>query len=210
MHEWIDISQTLSTTIAHWPGDEPFQFDIPITKEQTGSVNIGKLTMSPHTGTHLDAPFHFDQNGKTIEALDVNRSIGKARVIDLTGVDRITVEDLRPLHLANSTRVLIKTRGNINEKKFPDNYPVIDEKVAPYLRACGVQLIGTESPSVDDVDSKQLRAHHALHANDIYIVENIVLTHVPPGMYDFIALPLKIEGADGSPVRAVVRKRADE
>lgn len=207
MSEWIDISQTLSNTIAHWPGDEPFSFQIGITKEQTGSVNIGNMSTSSHTGTHVDAPFHFDKDGKTIEELDVNLYVGEAKVIDLTDEDTITVEALKKYDLTGVKRVLIKTRKVINQEQFPEEYMVVDEAVGAYLRTCGVQLLGTESPSVDSVNSKELLAHHALHENGIFILENIVLTDVEPGMYDLIALPLKIEGADGSPVRAVIRKR---
>ncbi len=208
MSKWMDISQTLSPRIAHWPGDTPFQFNIPITKEQTGSVNIGKLTMSPHTGTHVDAPFHFDHDGETIDVMDVNIYIGEAKVIDLTGVDRITVEQLKGYNLDGVERVLMKSRIEVDEEQFPANYMIVDEEVPPYLHACGVRLIGVDVPSVDPVDSKQLLAHHALHANGIFILENIVLTDVVPGMYDLIALPLKVKGADGSPVRAVIRKKA--
>lgn len=207
MNKWMDISQTLSNNIAHWPGDAPFTFNIGITKEQTGSVNIGNISTSSHTGTHVDAPFHFDEDGQTIEELDVNIYIGEAKVIDVTDEDTITVEALKQFDLVGIKRLLIKTRKKMNEEQFPEEYMVVDEAVGAYLRTCGVQLLGTESPSVDSVNSKELLAHHALYDNGIYILENIVLTDVEPGMYDLIALPLKIQGADGSPVRAVIRKR---
>lgn len=207
MNKWMDISQTLSNNIAHWPGDAPFSFNIGITKEQTGSVNIGNISTSSHTGTHVDAPFHFDEDGQTIEELDVNIYIGEAKVIDVTDEDTITVEALKQFDLVGIKRLLIKTRKKMNEEQFPEEYMVVDEAVGAYLRTCGVQLLGTESPSVDSVNSKELLAHHALYDNGIYILENIVLTDVEPGMYDLIALPLKIQGADGSPVRAVIRKR---
>lgn len=207
MNKWMDISQTLSNNIAHWPGDAPFTFNIGITKEQTGSVNIGNISTSSHTGTHVDAPFHFDEDGQTIEELDVNIYIGEAKVIDVTDEDTITVEALKQFDLVGIKRLLIKTKKEMNEEQFPEEYMVVDEAVGAYLRTCGVQLLGTESPSVDSVNSKELLAHHALYDNGIYILENIVLTDVEPGMYDLIALPLKIQGADGSPVRAVIRKR---
>lgn len=207
MNKWMDISQTLSNNIAHWPGDAPFSFNIGITKEQTGSVNIGNISTSSHTGTHVDAPFHFDEDGQTIEELDVNIYIGEAKVIDVTDEDTITVEALKQFDLVGIKRLLIKTKKEMNEEQFPEEYMVVDEAVGAYLRTCGVQLLGTESPSVDSVNSKELLAHHALYDNGVYILENIVLTDVEPGMYDLIALPLKIQGADGSPVRAVIRKR---
>src|SRR5699024_7697001 len=207
MSEWIDISQTLSNNIAHWPGDEPFNFTVPFTKEQTGSVNIGRITTSPHTGTHVDAPFHFDNEGKTIEEIHIDTYIGAAKVIDVTDAEKVTAQLLEGYELSGVTRILLKTRKEIDEEQFPEDYMIVDEDVGPYLRSLGVQLLGTESPSVDHVFSKELSAHHALGENEIHILENIILTHVEPGMYDLIALPLKIKGADGSPVRAVIRKR---
>lgn len=208
MSEWIDISQTLSNDIAHWPGDEPFHFTVPFTKEQTGSVNIGRITTSPHTGTHVDAPFHFDNNGKTIDELNIDTYIGTAKVIDVTDAEKVTAELLKGHDLSGISRILLKTRKEIHEEQFPSNFMIVDADVGPYLRSCGVQLLGTESPSVDHVRSKEVLAHHSLGENGIHIIENIVLTHVEPGMYDLIALPLKIKGADGSPVRAVIRKKS--
>lgn len=208
MYAWIDISQTLSNTIAHWPGDEPFHFTVPITKKQTGSVNIGRITTSPHTGTHVDAPFHFDNNGKTIEEISIDTYIGTAKVIDVTDAEKVTAKLLENHDLSGVTRILLKTRKEILEEQFPEKFMTVDENVGPYLRSLGVQLLGTESPSVDHVTSKELPAHHSLGENGIHILENIVLTDVDPGMYDLIALPLKIKGADGSPVRAVIRKKS--
>lgn len=102
-------------------------------------------------------------------------------------------------------RIIFKTNPNRNPKKFPDTFTVFDPSAASYLKRLGVILIGTDAPSVDPEQSKSLKAHHAFHDNDIYILENLLLNKVQPGDYELIALPLKIVGADGSPVRAVIR-----
>lgn len=203
--EWIDISQALENGHAEWPGDTPFQFDIAFTKEATGSVNIGKLTTSTHMGTHIDAPFHFDNGGQTVEQLPLDLYIGKARVIELDGAKKIGRKELEAFDLQGVERVLLKTTKRDDLSVFPSQFMTLSADIAPYLQAQGVRLIGVDVPSVDAETSKTLEAHHALHAHGIYILENIVLDHVPTGDYEFIALPLKLVGADGSPVRAVIR-----
>lgn len=206
---WIDISQPLTNDMAHWPGDTPFSYSPTFTKEQTGSVNIGQMTGSLHTGTHVDAPFHYDSNGKTIDALDLDRYIGKAKVIDVSHTDTISAATLRAFELDQVERILLHTSLPNNPKRFPETYPVLDPDVGPFLREKGVRLLGIDVPSVDTVESKELGVHHALYNNDINILENIMLDHVEPGDYELIALPLAINGADGSPVRAVIRAIQD-
>ena len=208
--KWIDISQPLTNDMAHWPGDTPFSYSSTLTKEQSGSVNIGQMTGSLHIGTHVDAPFHYDSGGKTIDALDLKRYIGKARVMDVSQTDIISQADLQKQDWVNCPeRLLLRTSLPNNPKRFPETYPVLDADAVPFLREKGISLLGIDVPSVDTVDSKELPNHHALYNNDINILENIMLDHVQPGDYDLIALPLAIQGADGSPVRAVIRPLSD-
>lgn len=205
MKKWIDITQPLSKEIATWPGDIPYQFNLSATKAQTGSVNIGQVTMGVHTGTHVDAPYHFDDEGEKIHDLDVNTYIGKAILIDVSKYDIIDIEVLEKYDLQKVKRVLLKTDPQRNSAVFPKDYTVLHPDVGPYLKKKGIMLIGIDAPSVDPVDSKLLHAHHALSNNGIYILENLLLNDVEAGLYELIALPLKLVGADGSPVRAVIR-----
>ncbi len=206
--KWIDISQPLTNEIGVWPGDTPFTFKLSFTKEQTGSVNIGQFTTSVHTGTHVDAPYHFDENGEKIHELDVNIYIGTARVVDVTGCDMVGREELECYDLDGVKRLLLKTSDGRDLSRFPEKFTVFRENIGPFLKEKGIRLLGTDGPSVDAIDSKTMDAHHSLNDNGVYILENIVLTHVAPGDYELIALPLAIEGADGSPVRAVLRPLA--
>jgi arylformamidase len=203
--KWIDISQPLANGMAVWPGDTPFSFKLAFTKEQTGSVNIGKLTTSLHTGTHIDAPFHFDDEGKKVHELYLGHYIGPARVIDATGYDRVGAAELAEFDLEGVTRLLLKTAAGRDLKVFPENYTVLREDIGPFLKEKGIRLLGIDTPSVDPVDSKTMSAHHSLHENGVLILENIVLDEAEPGDYELISLPLLIEGADASPVRAVLR-----
>lgn len=204
--KWIDISQPFTPDIASWPGDIPFTFKLSFTKKQTGSVNIGQIHTGVHTGTHIDAPFHFDEQGKQVHELDIQLYAGKARVIDAAGHDKIGKEELEGYNLQGAERLLIRTAKGRDWRTFPDSYTVFRDNIGPYLKEQGIFLLGTDAPSVDAVDSKTMTAHHSLHQNGVHILENIVLDHVEPGDYELMALPLAIEGADASPVRAVLRR----
>ncbi|MFK2825686.1 arylformamidase [Bacillus sp. B190/17] len=203
--KWIDISQPLNSRIAHWPGDILFSYKLSFTKKQTGSVNIGQMTTSLHTGTHIDAPFHFDSEGKTVLELDLDVFIGKARVIDVSHFEEIGTKQLKEFHLEGTERLLFKTVSASQPHLFPKKTMPFRPDIGPFLKESGICLIGVDVPSVDLLESKEMAVHHSLHKNNIHILENIVLDHAAPGDYELIALPLAIEGADGSPVRAVLR-----
>ncbi|MED4018772.1 arylformamidase [Sutcliffiella cohnii] len=203
--KWIDISQPLDETLAHWPGDTPFSYKLTYTKEQTGSVNIGQMTMSLHSGTHVDAPFHFHNDGEKILDLELDVFIGKARVVDLSSFEKIDEVALSQVDLDGVTRLLVKTSVPNRPNHFPNSIPYVTADGAAYLSSKGVRLIGVDVPSVDSLDSKELEGHHALHRHQIYILENLMLDRVAEGEYELIALPLALKDADGSPVRAVIR-----
>jgi len=205
MTKWIDITQPLSNDIAHWPGDEPFSYETTVTKAQSGSVNIGKITTSTHIGTHIDAPFHFLNDGKRILEMDIERYIGTCKIIDVSEYPAINEHALRAVLTDPVRRLLIKTSLPNNPKRFPTDVPPITPDGAAYMASLGIKLVGVDVPSVDPVDSKELLGHHALHQHDIYILENVMLDHVAVGDYELIALPLALAEADGSPVRAVIR-----
>ncbi|QDI91450.1 arylformamidase [Salicibibacter halophilus] len=204
---WIDISQPLDQDVATWPDDTPFSYERAVTKKISGSVNIGKLTMSLHTGTHIDAPFHFDNEGSGILDLDLTVFIGRARIIDVTHCqESIGLQVLESLDTETlPPRVLLRTSLPNDRKRFPENVPFIDAKIVPFLKEKGVRLIGMDTPSVDPLDSKALPAHHALFEHGIHILENVMLDGLAPGDYELVAMPLPLSDADGSPVRAAVR-----
>ena len=151
-------------------------------------------------------PFHFDDAGATAEALDLDPFLGPARVVDVRGLAVIRVEDLRPINLDGTPRLLLRTGGWDDHSRFPESIPVVGEGVADWLRAQGVVLIGVDLPSVDPLDSKMLVNHHAFSGAGIAILEGLDLSRVEPGVYELIALPLPIVGADGAPVRAILRE----
>ncbi|WP_273717114.1 arylformamidase [Alkalihalobacillus pseudalcaliphilus] len=202
---WIDISQTLHTGLAHWPGDRPFSYQVTYSKEETGSVNIGQMAMSLHSGTHVDAPFHYKNDGNKILDLDINVFIGKAKVIDVSAYKAFDEAVFKAFDLVGVTRLLLKTSIPNNPDVFPKNIPYITVSGAAYLSNIGIRLIGVDVPSVDPLDSKELEGHHSLDKFGIHIVENLMLDQVEQGEYEFIGLPLPLKDADGSPIRAVIR-----
>lgn len=202
----IDISRKLGKNVPTWPGDTPFSFQIEWAKADSGSVNVGKLEMSTHTGTHVDAPFHFDDEGKRIYDLDLNLYVGRALVVDMRNKESVGASDFDGVDLQGVERVILRTDSWENPSQFPEKITYLRPDLASFLGEKGVRLIGVDVPSVDPLDSKELAAHHSLHENGIHILEAVELLHVEPGLYELIALPLPLVEADGSPVRAVLRK----
>lgn len=203
----IDISRPLAADTACWPGDVPFSFRLGWTIAAGASVNVGSIQTSVHTATHCDAPFHFDDAGNTVDQLPPDLFVGPAWVVDVRGVSRWRVR-LERLDLTDTPRVLFHTAGWPDTSRFPESIPVMETDLPDWLADRGVRLIGVDLPNVDPLDSKALDNHHALGRRGIAIIEGLWLADVPAGRYELIALPLRIVGADGSPLRAVLRSLA--
>jgi len=208
-----DISRTLSNDLAEWPGDEPCRFRLTREKTKGASVNLGAISMSLHNGTHADARFHFDADGESIEKASLLTYLGRATVVDLWQAfldskekHLITIEDLRPSAeaIAATSRILVKTGRWTDSTVFPKQIPVIAADVPAWLQKNGVKLLGLDLPSVDEIDSKSLQNHHALAHAGIAIIESLDLSNVASGIYHLAALPLKIAGGDGAPMRAIL------
>ena len=202
----IDISRPLANGNANWPGDVPFSFRLGWTIAGGASVNVGAIETSVHTATHCDAPFHYDDSGITVERIPLDVFVGPAIVVDVRGIANWRTR-LEKHDLAATPRVLFRTAGWPDTTRFPESIPVMEPDLPDWVADRGVRLIGVDLPSVDALDSKTLDNHHALGRRGITIVEGLWLEDVPEGRYELIALPLKIVGADGSPLRAVLRRR---
>ena len=205
--KFIDITRPLDAELAPWPGDATFDYRLVSRLAEGASVNLGRVTTSVHSGTHADAFFHFDDAGLTMEKFAPERYLGPAAVVDLTAKfagssGEITIADLADS--APAPRLLLKTGAWPDSTKFPRAIPVLARGVAEWMQSQGVKLLGLDLPSVDAIDSKDLRNHHALHAADIAILEGLDLSGAEAGLYSLAALPLKIIGGDGAPVRAVL------
>lgn len=204
--EIIDITIPVQNGMAVWPGDTPYHFGLNRKMSEGAAVNLGSMEMSVHTGTHADAPFHFLPDGISIAEIDPAVYIGSAQVIDLTGKTSITVRDIELSGKIVAPRLLIKTGAWTDHSRFPNSIPVMDADVPDYLRGQRIILLGLDVPSVDTLDSKDLSNHHALYRCGISILESLDLRNAAAREYELIALPLKLIGADGAPVRAVLIK----
>lgn len=207
----FDISRTLSAALPPWPGDVPFRYQLNGRIAEGSSVNVGSISMSLHNGTHGDASFHFDDNGWTMEQAALDTYFGAAVVVDLSerfvgAMPQIQIADLEGVgeDLRDAPRLLLKTSVWRVPNVFPEQIPVIASGVADWMKSRGVKLLGLDIPSVDEIEAKQLVNHHALAAAGISIVESLDLSAIVAGRYNFVGLPLKISGGDGSPIRAIL------
>ncbi|MCA9815655.1 MAG: cyclase family protein [Cyanobacteria bacterium HKST-UBA01] len=210
--EIFDISQPVDSKTACFPGDVPFSKEVTLTLADSGVVNLTAFTMSPHVGSHADAPVHMegslDKGDGMASDLSLRAFLGPVTVIDLApftggiGVDQIPAE-FQGQKLPE--RILFRTRHHIRYDVFESDYAFIAVELAEYLvHEGGVKLIGLDTPSVDHTDSKDLRSHHILHSGGLSWLENLDLSSVLPGEYNLIALPLKFKELEASPVRAVL------
>lgn len=199
-----DISMLLNREVAEWPGDTAFQFQVNWSKEQSGSVNVGQIITSTHIGTHIDAPFHFDDQGEKVHELPLENYIVKAIVIDVCGQEVVSRDVFQNVNVGEAKAVLFRTSAWLDRSVFPEEIPAFASDMVEWMVENDLVLFGVDLPSVDAITSKDLPMHHALGKAGRYILEGLVLDGIKEGIYELIALPLKIEGADGSPVRAVL------
>ena len=203
----LDVSRPLFTGMPVWPGDTPTQFEFAATKAGGYSCNVGRLRTSMHAGTHVDAPYHYRDDGAKIDEIALDTYVGPARVVDIRGVATVTPEHFAGLDLAATPRVLLRSDCWLDVTQFPATWPALAPGLATFLTAQGVRLLGLDFPSVDDRESKDLSIHHECGRTGLHILESLDLRAAAPGVYELIALPLRVRGGDGSPVRAVLRSR---
>jgi arylformamidase len=201
-----DISRPIRRGIPVWPGDDPFELEWNQRLEDGAAVNLSAIRMSVHAGTHADAPYHFQKEGERMAAVPLEVYLGRARVAALGGESTITEEWVEGVLSGGSVeRLLIRTGSWPDPDRFPEEFAHFEPAAARRIAEAGVRLVGTDAPSVDPLDSKELPAHHALGAGGVFILESLLLDEVPEGEYELIALPLRLVETDGSPVRAVLR-----
>jgi arylformamidase len=206
-----DITLPISPSLPVWPGDPPVSLPRVAKMEEGEICNLTRLEISAHTGTHVDAPFHFLPEGSTVESLDLQVLIGPALVVHLPDVSLITAADLEDAAIPQGTRrLLLKTRNSEqwaqNPTAFNPNYVAIAPDAAEWLVARGIRLVGVDYLSVAPFEEVE-PTHKILLAAEVIIVEGLNLAAVPPGAYTLYCLPLKIPAADGAPARAVLMAR---
>ncbi|HSW39057.1 MAG TPA: cyclase family protein [Acidobacteriota bacterium] len=205
--EYFDISHALHEGMAVWPGDPELKLYAVCRIGDGRPANVSSFHMGTHAGTHLDAPFHLDDNGGGVADVPLNVLIGAVRVVAPVVAECIRAEDLAKFDWQGVQRVLFKTRaGTSDEESFDPGFIHLDPDAAEFIAARGILFVGTDAPSVDPFGSVTLPSHRILLGQKIAILEWACLEKVQPGDYELICLPLKLLGMDGSPVRAVLRK----
>lgn len=203
-----DITLTISSELPTWPGDPRVELERVRKIEEGSNANVSRVEMGVHTGTHVDAPFHFLQDGITVDKLDLSLLAGRAYVLHLPDVDVITASVLEAAQIPPRTRrVLFKTRNSDywsrGDSEFQTDFVGLSEDGAEYLVRRGVKLVGIDYLSV--APYKQSRpTHEKLLSAGVVIVEGLDLSEVSQGRYTIYCLPLKLANSDGAPARAIL------
>lgn len=202
----IDISPVLSSRTAVFPGDVPFRRKIALDFKSGDHLLLSAIETTLHLGAHTDAPNHYDANGVGIESADLSVYIGACSVFHAKAPRGVRIER-KHLSTAGSwptERILVRTESFPDPDQWNSDFNSFHPDLIEEWAKEGVKLIGIDTPSIDPETSKTLDAHKMGARHGLAILEGIVLDHVPEGQYTLIALPLKIEGGDASPVRAVL------
>lgn len=201
-----DISIAIGPGTPEWPGDTPFSCTWTWRMAQGDSVNVSALTSSPHVGTHADAPLHVRDGWPAADELPLDAFHGPALVRTVaTDRDVIAIDDIPDLPHGPIERLLLRTGMSVAGGSFPERWPALSPDAARALVARGLRLLGVDAPSVDARTSKDLVVHHELFRGAAYVLESLDLHAIDDGTYELTAYPLRIQGADAAPVRAVLR-----
>jgi arylformamidase len=208
----IDISPLFSPRLAVFPGDEPIVRDVKLDMKRGDNITLSALHATVHLGSHADAPSHYGRDGRTMHEQSLELYWGPCEVVQVRSGTRPSNGRLGRADLDVSAewqprfeRLLIATRSFANPEKWDGSFLALEPARVDALADRGVRLIGIDTPSVDSADSKDLPAHARFFARDVAIIEGLVLRAVTPGDYEFCGLPLRLEGFDGSPIRAALR-----
>lgn len=200
----IDISPVLHPGVAVWPGDVPLSRQVALSIADGANIDLSSVHTTVHVGAHTDAPSHYVAGGPSIEQRPLERYLGPCEVI---AVDVPRGARISPHHLPHpprAPRVLLRTGSFPDPDVFNTDFCSLSPELVDLLADAGVVLVGIDTPSVDPFDSKLLESHQAIARRDLAILEGVLLDHVQPGLYTLVALPLRLAGADASPVRAVL------
>ena len=204
----IDVSVPLDAQLPTYPHNTPFSVE-PIKRLARGdSSNVSTLHMSAHTGTHVDAPRHFFDEGAGTEALPLELLVGRTRVIEIDSRTAVAAEELAAIDFSDDIRVLIKTHNSRlwGSPEFHTDYVGITESGAKHLVEHGIKVVGVDYLSVEQFRHPGAPAHHVLLGAGTIVIEGLDLRDVDPGVYEMFCLPLRVVGSDGAPARVVLRR----
>src|SRR5262245_45311655 len=203
-----DVSVQLSNDLPVWPSGPPIRLKSTphLTRDKTYTIHETVIQISSHMGTHIDAPYHFVENGKRLNEIPLDRLVGKATVFEIPRVRSIGERELKPLEWDGIERVLFKTENSKHwhDGKFYEDFVYLEPEGAEFLIERGVRLVGIDYRSIKKFMAEKHLTHFALLEKDVVVIEGLDLSHVAPGEYSMVALPLNLLGTDGGPTRVIL------
>lgn len=206
--KWIDISVTIKSGMVHWPDNPEIKVGKMLDMERGDVCNVSTLSLGSHTGTHMDAPRHFFRDGKTLDRMPLEATIGPARVIEIKDREAVKVEEIRNARIKAGERILFKTRNSRQAWKtdeFDEDFVYISRDAAAFLARAKVMTVGIDYLSVGGFKKDGVETHHALLGAGIWVIEGLNLGKIKPGRYELCCLPIKVLDSDGAPARALLR-----
>ncbi|MCH7700502.1 MAG: cyclase family protein [Planctomycetes bacterium] len=202
-----DITPPITPNMPVWPGDTPLSREVLLDMSKGDNLTLSTLHATVHLGAHADGPNHYGVDGRSIDQQDLKYYLGPCQVIRVAAKRAVRISPDQITTTVSAPRVLLSTGTYPDPSMFNEDFAGLATDLVDWLHERGVILVGVDTPSVDLFSSKDLPAHKRILAQDMAILEGLVLTHVPEGEYELIALPLPLVGFDASPVRAVLRNR---
>jgi len=203
-----DVTVPITNSIPVWPGDPQVRLSpkAHLSRDKSHTVRLTAIEMGSHTGTHVDAPYHFVEGGKRLHEIPLEQLTGKATVFEIAGVRSIGLGNLEHRKWDGIERVLFKTDNSQHwqDEKFYEEFIYLEPDGAEFLVQRGIQLVGIDYLSIDEFKSEKHPTHFALLTRDIVILEGLNLSKVPAGEYTLFALPLNLQDADGAPSRVIL------
>jgi arylformamidase len=203
-----DVSVPLRNGMPVWPSDPPIKLtaNSHLSKDKTHTIRVTSIEMGSHTGTHVDAPAHFVEGGKTLSEIPLEWFAGPATVVEIPGVRSIGLDNLKNLDWAGVERVLFKTDNSShwNDPVFFEDFVYLEPEAGEFLVSKGIRLVGIDYLSIDKFRSKEHPTHFALLPHDVVLIEGLDLSKIAPGTYHMVALPMNLQNADGAPTRVIL------
>ena len=200
---WLDATTPIRDGMVHWPDNAPVHVKKTLSIATGAAANVTEVSLSAHTGTHVDAPLHFTANAGDSITIDLGRLMGPARVVGISDPRSISLAEMEKLEIEPGARLLFRTRISDHEwstMPFQPDFVALDADAARHLRDRGVVCVGVDYLSVGKADT-----HHTLLDAGICVIEGLALQHIVPGEYEMLCLPLKIVDSDGAPARVLLR-----
>ena len=201
---WVDVSVLLRSGMVHWPDNPPVRIERTLNIDHGHAANVSEISMGAHTGTHMDGPIHFVREGKGLDEMPLEATMGLARVIEVSDPESIKPDELDPHGLRRNERILFKTQNSARRWSIED-FVYVSQEAARYLADRGIRTVGVDYLSVGGFRKDGVETHRALLEAGIWVIEGLVLSGFHLGEYELVCLPIKIERSDGAPARAILR-----